>query len=545
MAIVLGLNLGHDGAAAIIKNGRLVAAISRERLSRKKKDTGVGKAELDYVLDIAGCKLSDVDIIAFSTYNYAPDNYVKIFKLTGEEVRHNLWDHPPRVMTLDFRAGIGGRQQTAVFVQHHLAHCASAFYTSNFNEAACFSLDASAHRPEACSLFAYGIGTDVHPLYCPGLMIGNTYSLFTEKLGLGDGLFKSGTTMGLASYGKPLPIAVDNCARYGESFYERRFQPDDDRFIELMWSELSGLPPVMGLSKRESDSQRAMDIAASLQYVFEETIIKAANELHRKTASYANGNLCLSGGSFYNCNANSAILKRTPFERAALFPACGDDGTAVGAGLFVAHTLMDEKRVHYEPEEIVFLGRRYDTPPTAGRPADLDRVAAALAAGQVVGWYQGRSEFGPRALGNRSILADPRNPGIRDRINHEIKKREWFRPFAPIVLAERAAEWFDVDRESPFMLFTARVLDPDLVPAISHVDGSARLQTVTASGNAPIRDLIARFDRLTGVPMLLNTSLNIGGEPLVETPDDAIRFWQTTPVDMMVIGDRMLVRNEA
>lgn len=544
MAIVLGLNLGHDGAAAVIKDGRLVAAISRERLSRKKKDTGVGKAELDYVLDIAGCKLTDVDIIAFSTYNYAPDNYIKIFKLTGEEVRHNLWDHPPRLMTLDFRASIGGRQQAAVFVQHHLAHCASAFYTSNFNEAACFSLDASAHRPEACSLFAYGLGADLHPLYCPGLMIGNTYSLFTEKLGLGDGLFKSGTTMGLASYGKPLPLAIENCARYGQSFYERQFQPDDDRFIELMWSELSGLPPVAGFSRQESDSQQAMDIAASLQYVFEETILKAANELHAKTAAYAKGNLCLSGGSFYNCNANSAILKRTPFERLSLFPACGDDGTAVGAGLFVAHTLMDEKRVHYEPEAIVYLGRRYETPPV-GKALDLDRVAAGLASGQVVGWCQGRSEFGPRALGNRSILADARNPHIRDRINHEIKKREWFRPFAPIVLAERAAEWFAFDRESPFMLFTARVLDPDLVPAITHIDGSARLQTVTASGNPPIYDLIARFDRLTNVPMLLNTSLNIGGEPLVETPDDAIRFWDTTPVDMMVIGDRMLVRGEA
>jgi carbamoyltransferase len=544
MAIVLGLNLGHDGAAAIIKDGRLVAAISRERLSRKKKDAGVGKAELDYVLDIAGCKLSDVDVIAFSTYNYAPDNYIKIFKLNGEEVRHNLWDHPPRLMTLDFRASIGGRQQAAIFVQHHLAHCASAFYTSNFNEAACFSLDASAHRPEACSLFAYGIGTELHPLYCPGLMIGNTYSLFTEKLGLGDGLFKSGTTMGLASYGKPLPMAVEHCARYGESFYERRFQPDDDRFIELMWSELSGLPPSVGLSKQESDSQRAMDIAASLQYVFEEAIIKAANELQRKTAAYANGNLCLSGGSFYNCNANSAILKRTKFERLSLFPACGDDGTAIGAGLFVAHTMMDEKRVQYEPEEIVFLGRRYDSP-RLGKPLDADQVAAGLAAGKVVGWYQGRSEFGPRALGNRSILADPRNPAMRDRINHEIKKREWFRPFAPIVLAERAAEWFDFDRESPFMLLTARVLDPDLVPAISHIDGSARLQTVTPSSNGPIYDLIARFDRLTNVPLLLNTSLNIGGEPLVETPEDAVRFWQTTPVDMMVIGDRMLVRGEA
>jgi carbamoyltransferase len=544
MAVVLGLNLGHDGAAAVIKNGRLVSAISRERLSRKKKDIGVGKAELDYVLDIAGCRLSDVDVVAFTTYNYAANNYVKIFTLEGEEVQESLWDHPPRTMTVDFRAAIGGRQHAAIYVQHHLTHCASAFYTSNFNDAACFSMDASGRRPESCSLFAYGMGRELHPLYCPGLMIGNTYSLFTEKLGLGDGLFKSGSTMGLAAYGKPLPMAVENCARYGESFYERRFQPDDDRFIRLMWSELSGLPPSVGLSRQESDSQRAMDIAASLQYVFEETIIKAANELHQKTASYAKGNLCLSGGSFYNCNANSAILKRTPFERVSLFPACGDDGTAVGAGLFVAHTIMDEKRVHYEPEEIVYLGRRYDTP-TVGKPLDLNPVAAALAAGKVIGWYQGRSEFGPRALGNRSILADPRDPKMRDRINHEIKKREWFRPFAPIVLAERASEWFDFDRASPFMLFTARVLNPELIPAVTHVDGSSRLQTVTAAANPLIHDLIARFDRLTGVPMLLNTSLNVGGEPLVETPDDALRFWRTTPVDMMVVGDRMLARGDA
>jgi carbamoyltransferase len=545
MAIVLGLNLGHDGSAAIVKNGRLVSAISRERLSRKKKDTGVSRSEIDYVLEIAGCKLADVNAIAFTTYNYAPDNYVKIFAETGEEVQQNLWDHPPRTMTVDFKIVIGGaRPRGAIYVQHHLTHCASAFYTSNFERAACFSMDASGPRPEACSLFAFGMGTELHPLYCPGLMIGNTYSLFTEKLGLGDGLFKSGTTMGLAAYGKPMPMAVENWARYGESFYQRRFQPDDDRFIQLMWSELSGLPPTVGLSPQESDSQRAMDIAASLQYAFEETIIKATNELYGKTATYSDGNICLSGGSFYNCNANSAILKRTPFERASLFPACGDDGTAVGAALYVAHTVMDEKRVHYEPEEVVYLGKRYDSR-AVGKAVDLNGVAAALAAGKVVGWFQGRSEFGPRALGNRSILADPRSPTMRDRINNDIKKREWFRPFAPIVLAEHAGEWFDFDRETPFMLFTAQVKEPDKVPAISHVDGSARLQTVTPANNPPIYDLIRRFHGLTGVPMLLNTSLNGGGEPLVETPEDAIRFWQATPVDLMVIGDRMLVRGEA
>jgi hypothetical protein len=413
MAIVLGLNLGHDGAAAVVKNGRLVSAISRERLTRKKKDTGVGKAEIDYVLDIAGCKLTDIDVIAFTTYNYAPDNYVKIIKLTGEEVRQNLWDHPPRVMTLDFRASIGGKQQSAIFVQHHLTHCASAFYTSNFERAACFSMDASAHRPEACSLFGYGMGTELHALYCPGLMIGNTYSLLTEKLGLGDGLFKSGTTMGLAAYGKPLPMAVENWEHYGESFYERRFQPDDDRFIELMWSELSGLPPTVGFSKQESDSQRAMDIAASLQYVFEETIIKAANELHRKTASYADGNLCLSGGSFYNCNANSAILKRTPFERVGLFPACGDDGTAVGAALFVAHTFMDEKRVHYEPEEIVFLGRSL---------ADvLDESPANLLA--FLGTAKLKIEFLGFFDANRPAVNERRNP-VPNRVLHERLKNQ-------------------------------------------------------------------------------------------------------------------------
>ena len=541
MSIVIGLSLGHDGAIALVKDGRLVAAIARERVSRVKKQTGVSRAELDYVLDFAGVGMADITAVAFAAYHYAPDNYIKLYLPDGQEVTHHLFDHPSGVFTQQLQTQIDGRRVPAIFVQHHLSHCASTFYTSPFERAACFSLDSSMLRPEACSIFAYGSELEVHPLYCPGLMIGNAYNIFTSKLGLGDGLFKAGTTMGLASYGQILPMARENWQRYGQSYYARAFQENDFIFIDQMWSELSGLPPHQGFSKEQSDKQPAMDIAASLQFVFEETIVQAAQALYDKTKNFSDGNLCLSGGSFLNCNTNSAILDRTEFANVHLFPGCGDDGTAVGAALYVAHHLMKAPRRPYEPEEIAYLGRSY--PETElGEPLNFDVVIETIADGGVVGWFQGRSEFGPRALGNRSILADPRNPGMRDHINNNVKRREWFRPFAPMVMEEHVAEWFEFDRPSPFMLFTAAVREPDRLPAISHVDGSARIQTVSPTSNPRIYELLKRFKAVTGVPVLLNTSLNVNSEPLVETPEDALRFWEGSPVSLMVIGDRMLRR---
>ncbi|MGE5503183.1 MAG: carbamoyltransferase [Actinomycetota bacterium] len=540
-SIVLGVTVGHDGSVAVVKDGRLVAAISRERLTRRKKDHGVTKAEVDYVLDLAGARLEDVACVAFATYTFAPDNFLKVYDMAGQEIRRNLWDHPPGRYVEEVKVKLGQHATRGVWVQHHLSHCASAFYTSPFERSAVFSVDSSMIRPEVCSLYAYGDGSQMFPLYCPGVMIGNAYHQFTRKLGLGDGLFKAGTTMGLASYGTPLPLAVEKWRDYGRSWYERPEQPDDLRHIDLMWSELAQVAPHVEFSHEESDTRRAMDLAASLQYVFEETIVAAAQELHRRTAHYSDGKLCLAGGSFLNCNTNSAILARTPFDDVHLFPGCGDDGNAVGSALFVAHHVMKQPRPRYEPQDVAYLGRSYPTP-DVGRPLDLDEVAGAIAAGKVVGWFQGRAEFGPRALGNRSILADPRNPDMRDHINFKVKRREWFRPFAPMVRAEAAADWFEFDRPSPFMLFTAKVRRPEALPAISHVDGSARLQTVTATSNPRIYDLLGRFQALTGMPVLLNTSLNVNGEPLVETPEDALRFWDTTPADLMVVGDRMLVR---
>src|SRR5437773_1097191 len=247
----------------------------------------------------------------------------------------------------------------------------------------------------------------------PGLMIGNAYSNFTTKLGLGNGLFKAGTTMALASYGQPSALAQEKWEYYGRSFYARDDQRADEVFIDLMWSDFSGLPPHAVMSKEQSDSKEAMNIAASLEYVFEQTILKSARELYERTKSYNDGNVCLSGGSFLNSNANMLIRRESPFKNVHLFPGCGDDGTAVGAALYIAHHFADVPRVRYEPREFMYLGRTYDTPRDGGRPYNAREVATALSQGKVVGFFHGGSEFGPRGLGHRSLFAAPRNPEMK------------------------------------------------------------------------------------------------------------------------------------
>lgn len=539
MAVILGMCLAHDGSIALVKDGRLTAAISRERLSRRKKDAGVSLTEINYVLDAAGVSLDAVDAVAFTSFHYDENSSVKIYRKNGEEIRHDVYDLPPGAYAFECVMEIGGRRIKSYLVHHHLSHCASTFYTSNFEKAAAFSVDSSLDRPEACSLFAYGDGLRLFPLFCPGVMIGNAYYYFTDFLGIGNGLYKAGSTMGLAAYGSPSERARNRWRDYGRSFYERPAQPDDKTFIELMWSDLSGLPPHARLAHVSSDSKQAMDIAASLQFVFEENLIETTEKLYGLTETFNGGNLCLAGGSFLNCNTNAAITRRTSFKNVHLFPGCGDDGTAVGAALYVAHHMMGEPRVRYELGDIAYLGRSYPDPDW-GEPLDTDVVVEALADGKVVAWFQGRSEFGPRALGNRSILADPRSPTMRDHINFKVKHREWYRPFAPMVRAENLTDWFKFDRPSPYMLFTADVREPERLPAICHVDGTARIQTVTADSNPGIYELLTKFNALTGVPILLNTSLNGNGEPLLETPEDALRFWNTGVVDMLVVGGRML-----
>jgi carbamoyltransferase len=366
-------------------------------------------------------------------------------------------------------------------------------------------------------------------------MIGNAYDRFTEKLGIGPGLFKAGSLMGLAAYGKPSPLLSSRGEEFCRGWYERSFQTSDPVFIDYMWSVLTGRPPHANFSLAESDSKEAMEIAATIQALFEETLLRSVHRLYRDTEAFADGHLCLSGGSCLNANANMRILNESPFARVHLFPGCGDDGTAVGAALFAAHNHFSLPRVTYEARELMYLGREYPAP-EGGRDCSVDELAQSIADGKVVAWMQGRSEFGPRALGNRSLLADPRNPEMRDHLNHGVKKREWYRPFAPVVMEEHADEWFDINVESKFMLYIARVKHPERVPAISHVDGTARLQTVAEKDNPRLYGLLKAFKEKTGVPMLVNTSLNGNGEPLVETPEDLFRFASQTTVDRLIIN---------
>lgn len=549
--LVLGLNLGHDGAVALVKDGQLIGAIAKERLTRVKKDTGVTVAMVDYVLNMVGAKLSDVEAVGFSGYDYYPNNEVKIFHPdTGVELAHNFYDMSYFKGAETCDVAIGGVKKKGFYIQHHLAHCASTYFTSPFDKAACFSLDASGRdAPEASSTFAVGQGQHLIPYYCPGLMIGNEYSELTARVGLGPGLLKAGSFMGLAAYGRVLKNVDDIIEACRLPWYRRGMQPSEQAFFERLWMKFvahTGHPPMKGFDPSESDKQTAMDIAATFQHVFEEVIVEYANLLYAETDGLHGDNICLSGGSFLNCNVNTAILKRTPFKRVHLFPGCGDDGTAVGAGLFISNYLAADPRCTYTPANLAYLGKSYITPTSvayASQVYDAETVAKRIADGHVVAWFQGRSEFGPRALGNRSILGDPRSKTMRDHINKSVKHREWFRPFAPSVLEEKSGFWFDFPGASPFMLHTAKVKEPERIPAVTHVDGTARHQTVQRRDNERYYDLIAAFDYLTGVPMLLNTSLNNNNEPLVETPDDLLRFWQKTPeVSTLVLNDRMILR---
>lgn len=543
MATVLGLNWGHDGAAALVRDGRLVSAISRERLSRRKKDEGISQALISYVLEEGNVSPRQLSAIAFAAFVPSEENPVRVFRRDGSEVTSIMFDLLGGRCFEEFAASMNDARVPAFFVQHHMAHCAAAFYTSPFARSACLSVDASMFRPEACSVIAWGDKRVLSYHRCPGIMIGNAYSVFTEKLGLGPGLTKAGTLMGLAPYGEPNAVALARWTEFGAPFHERAIQ-DDPRFIDEMWRAISQDPEGRSFTREESDSLRAREVAASIQYVFEETLVEHARRAHADLERHHEGNLCLSGGSFLNSETNMSILRRAGFKQLHLFPGCGDDGTAVGAALYTAHSLLGAERQPYSPAELMYLGREYTTPTEfSGAPlASPDEVARILANGEVVGLFQGRSEFGPRALGNRSLLADPRSTTMKDHINSAVKHREWFRPFAPVVLADRASEWFELEVESPFMLLIAKVKDPDRIPAVSHVDGTARVQTLRREDNPFLYAVIERFAAMTGVPVLLNTSFNGNNEPLVESPEDALRFLNAGVIRTMVLNDRLIAR---
>lgn len=559
--IVLGINyFFHDSSACVVADGRIVAMLEEERFTRRKHTTEFPFQAIEACLKLAGIGLADVDHVAVSVqpgkdwlaklgYGLANLRHVRPF------VRHEIWDAwlKQRMLHHWFRRAFGQRTKRPPlhFVPHHHAHAAGTFLASPYDEAAILSLDGSGEW--ATSFMGIGHGIDVTPLHESFFphSLGSFYEAATEFCGFKPN-YDEGKTMGLAPFGDPKVFArevadiarVDDLGnvRIDQSWFSYRFwgkQRCAERFHDTF-----GKP-------RQPDqpfAEHHYHVAAAFQHGLEECALKLCRILRRRTGART---LVIAGGVALNSVMNGRILREAGFDDIYVMPAAGDNGTAIGAALHVYHTVLRQPRLaaHDDP----YLGTTYDDaaiekllrqcklPYT--RHDDIVPVAAGLLAdGKIMGWLQGRMEIGPRALGNRSILANPAFPDMKDKINAEVKHREAYRPFAPSTPVEEKDRYFDIKGESPFMLKVCDVREPmkQVIPAITHVDGSARLQTVDRKVNPRYYDLITQFGRKTGVPVLLNTSFNIQGEPIVESPLQAIRCFYSTGLDCLAMGSFLI-----
>ncbi len=594
---VLGISaFFHDSAAALVVDGAIVAAAQEERFTRRKHDPSFPSAAASSCLDAGGiASLDALDAVVFYErpdlkFRRLVDTYLAFAPAGWESFRHSMPEwlggkrRQDRVLLDALRALGRGELDPAKlrFSEHHVSHAASAYFPSPFDDAAVLTVDGVGEW--ATTTIAHGRGADLtmlHELRFPH-SVGLLYAAFTYYTGfrINSGEYK---VMGLAPYGTPkyaqliydhlVDIKDDGSLRLNQEYfdYATGLTMTNDRFAELF-----GGPP---RAPETLLRQRDMDLAASVQVVTDDILLRMTRAIAAETGAR---NLCLAGGVALNCVTNGKILRDGRFDRVWIQPAAGDAGGAVGAALLgefllggtprttptgrdaMAGSCLGPEFAQGEIERrLDAVGARYDVLDGADV---VERTAQALADGQAVGWFQGRMEFGPRALGNRSILGDPRSPSMQRQLNLKIKYRESFRPFAPSVLAEDAAEWFELDADSPYMLIIADVreehrvpLPPDYdelrgldklnvprstVPAITHVDFSARIQTVHEDTNPQYHALISRFKDLTGCGMLVNTSFNVRGEPIVCTPEDAWRCFMGTELDLLVVGGCVLRKDD-
>jgi len=570
MTRILGISaFYHDSAACLLEEGRIVAALQEERFSRVKHDDDFPARAINKCLEMGQCRVADLDFVVFyekpfvkferllETYaQHCPRGLRSFLKAIPLWIKEKLWIKENIRKNLGFEGEI-------LFADHHESHAASAFYPSPFQRAAILTVDGVGEW----STTTLGTGSDnqveLQWDICFPHSLGLLYTAFTYYLGfkINSGEYKM---MGLAPYGKPI---------YADRIRERLIQIEEDGSFLLTrryFDYESGLRMTSRLfdalfdgpvrSSEEPITQRHMDIAASVQQVTETVLLKAAIQLHRLTGEV---NLCMAGGVALNCVANGKILRQAGFERLWVQPAAGDAGGALGAALLGWHRFLENPRSvqgkDRDGQQASLLGNAYSEAEISEvlqgygavyRELDdeelLAESARLLARGGVLGWFQGRMEFGPRALGNRSILADPRGLKQRDHVNLRIKFRESFRPFAPAVLAEAAEEYFQLDCPSPYMLLVAPVVSQKRaeIPSVTHVDGSARIQTVDSRDNPRFASLLREFFSETGCPVLLNTSFNVRGEPIVESPDDAFQSFMRTGMDALVIGNFMCLKKD-
>ena len=584
----------HDSAAALVADGRIIAAAQEERFTRRKHDHEFPSRAVEYCLREAGLRVEELDYVVFydkplrkferllETYiGFAPEGFSSFLAAMPLWLKTKL--HLPR----EIRSKLGGDLKARlVFTGHHESHAASAFFPSPFEEAAVLTMDGVGEWDTASIGHGRGNKLDLLRTMRFPHSIGLLYSAMTYFTGfkVNSGEYK---LMGLAPYGEPkyagiirdklIDLRADGSFAMDMQYFNycQGLTMTNDRFAQLF-----GGPP---RAAESMITQREMDLAASIQKVTEEIVLRMARTARDLTGSR---NLCLAGGVALNCVANGVLERARIFERLWIQPASGDAGGALGAALFVHHHLLENER---RPEPGDSMGGSYLGPGFSNDQilaflrergiahhfhADeaelLDRTVDSLIAEKVVGWFHGRMEFGPRALGGRSILGDPRSVKMQSVMNVRIKYRESFRPFAPIVLAEDAAHYFDLEGESPYMLLVAPIrqeqllpltdeqrrtmLDPDLckrvnvprstIPAVTHVDGSARIQTMSEARNGRGWRLLRAFKARTGCGVLVNTSFNIRGEPIVCTPEDAWRCFMASDMDVLVLENCILYKSE-
>lgn len=592
---ILGISgLYHDSAAALVVDGRIEAAAQEERFTRKKHDAEFPKNAVEYCLSVAGCGLDELDAVVFydkpfikferllETYlSFAPRGFTSFRMAMPLWLREKLFQKQIIAKELK-KLSANFDVEKLLFTEHHLSHAASAFYPSPFEEAAVLTMDGVGEW--ATMTLAIGKGNDlkVHKeLHFPH-SLGLLYSAVTYYIGfkVNSGEYK---VMGLAPYGEPrfaklmleklIDLKEDGSFQLDQSYfnYGVGLTMTNDRFAALFGEPVRKPEQLL--------TQFHMDMAASVQAVTEEIVLRLARSVRAETGM---NNLCLAGGVALNCVANGKLLREGLFEGLWIQPAAGDAGGALGAALAGYHLFHGKPREvpakgdamrgsYLGPEfsqseieaELTAAGAKFEVLDDA---ALIEMTAQGLADGKAVGWMQGRMEFGPRALGGRSILGDPRSPAMQKTLNLKVKYRESFRPFAPSVLREDVADWFELDGDSPYMLLVADVREElrremteeekalfgidklnvprSTIPAVTHVDYSARIQTVHAETNPRYHQLISRFKALTGCPVVVNTSFNVRGEPIVCTASDAFRCFMGSEIELLVVGNCLLRKEE-
>ena len=592
---ILGISaFYHDSAAVLVSDGAITAAAQEERFTRKKHDAGFPEHAIQFCLNQAGITLVDINNVVFydkpflkferllETYlAFAPRGFKSFKQAIPVWLKEKLFQKDllkKRFQNFDSAFDWQGK---LLFAEHHQSHAASAFFPSPFEEAVVLTMDGVGEWATTSVGLGHGNQLDVvKEIHFPH-SLGLLYSAFTYYTGfkVNSGEYK---VMGLAPYGEPkykdlildnlIDVKEDGSFRLDQSYFDfcTGLRMTNERFDDLFG----------GPARRPKEllTQKQMDLAASVQAVTEEVVLRLTRGLARETDQK---NLCLAGGVALNCVANGKVLRDNAFENIWIQPAAGDAGGALGAALAGYHLFQDQPRQTNGGDAMrgAYLGPEYDQTEIEGQlaavgadfktlddDAVIDITVEALEAGKAVGWFQGRMEFGPRALGGRSILGDPRSPKMQKTLNLRVKYRESFRPFAPSVLREDVADWFEMEADSPYMLLVADVVEPRRlkmtneektlfgidklsvprsdIPAVTHVDYSARIQTVHADTSPRYHALLSRFKERTGCPVVVNTSFNVRGEPIVCTPEEAFRCFMGNDIEVLVVGNTILLKED-